>query len=140
SFTGLTAEESKGEGWLDQVLPAHVPRVKQALQQAMERKESIHIEYRLRAADGRYHSMLDSASPQSVADGTFIGYVGFCTDVGATRMTLPNMTVAALPQRRDFATSTDDHSPIGMWKLDQDLTITKTNEAAANQLGVSRES
>ncbi len=39
------------------------------------------MEYRLRRADGEYRWVLDSGAPRFEGDGTFVGYIGSCTDI-----------------------------------------------------------
>ena len=40
------------------------------------------MEYRLRRKDGEYRWMLDTGTPRFDANGTFLGYIGSCIDIG----------------------------------------------------------
>ncbi|WP_335038943.1 PAS domain S-box protein [Nostoc sp.] len=43
--------------------------------------DSFQRQYRLRRADGEYRWILDTAAPRFAADGSFVGYIGYCVDI-----------------------------------------------------------
>ncbi len=135
--------EMRGEAvanqWRDRIHPQDQARVLAAWARATEERRSLHVQYRLRRADNQYRVVLDSGSPQFDTTGKLSGYLGFCTDISETRLTQTRMkpNVAARSVREQ--TGTLDHAPIGVWKLDQNLIITKANPAVAAQLGMDPE-
>ncbi|MCC5642716.1 PAS domain S-box protein [Nostoc sp. CHAB 5824] len=50
--------------------------------------DSFQRQYRLRRADGKYRWILDTAAPRFSADGSFVGYIGYCVDITEVRPTL----------------------------------------------------
>ncbi|MEA5622137.1 PAS domain S-box protein [Nostoc sp. UHCC 0251] len=47
--------------------------------------DSFQRQYRLRRADGEYRWILDTAAPRFAADGSFVGYIGYCVDITEVR-------------------------------------------------------
>jgi len=133
TFTGSTIEKQRGDGWLQSVFPTHVARVKSALSNAKKGQSNYHLEYHFKGTDGRYHTMLETGAAQFTPDGTFAGFVGWCTDLGETRLTQHNLGAVSL---RPEPSSTHDNSPIGIWKLDEKLAVLKANSAVGAQLGL----
>jgi PAS domain S-box-containing protein len=134
-FTGRSLAEELCQGWLNNVFPPHIPRVKETFKRAFFTLQNYRIEYRLKAADGRYRTVLESGSAQFTQDGTFAGYIGWCADIEQTRMTQHGIATIYEATADTYA-GTNDNSPIGIWKLDRKLTIVKVNPAAIVQLGV----
>lgn len=143
-WSELTGEpQATGEAvaiqWRDRIHPQDQARVLSAWAKAMEERRSLHVQYRLKRADNQYRLVLDSGTPQLGADGKLKGYLGFCTDINETRLTQtrikPNVATRGVREQ----TGTLDHAPIGVWKLDQNLVITKANPAVAAQLGMDPE-
>jgi PAS domain S-box-containing protein len=86
----------------------------------------------LRRADGQFRLLLESAAPQFGPDGSFMGMMGSCNDVSETRFTQHRISMPARANAN--FTSTLDHAPIAIWKLDRNLVIQKANPAVASQL------
>jgi diguanylate cyclase (GGDEF)-like protein/PAS domain S-box-containing protein len=80
-FTGLSLDESLGEGWLPAFHPADQPRAAARWEQATSTGEPYEIEYRLRRADGEYRWMLGRAVPLRDDTGTIVRWFGTCTDI-----------------------------------------------------------
>ena len=81
SFTGQTAEQTEGYGWLDATHPDDKERAGQVFMDALERREPFRLEYRLRRADGTYRWAIDAAEPRFTPDGKFVGYIGSVIDI-----------------------------------------------------------
>ena len=62
-YSGMTAEESTGTGWVDAVHPEDRARQEPAWSEAFKRGEGFEFEYRLRRADGVYRWFLARAEP-----------------------------------------------------------------------------
>lgn len=125
--------------WRERIHPQDQARVLMAWTKATAEHRSLHVQYRIRRADGQYRVVLDSGSPQFDGEGKLSGYLGFCTDIGETRLTQTRMKASVASRSVREQTGTLDHAPIGVWKLDQNLIITKANPAVAAQLGMDPE-
>ncbi|MGH9721636.1 MAG: PAS domain S-box protein [Bryobacteraceae bacterium] len=83
-FTGRSAEQEEGGGWLDGVHPDDARRAGDSFRQAREGGREVQIEYRLQRA-GVYRSVLDTAVPRRLPDGGLAGYIGCATDITARK-------------------------------------------------------
>ena len=81
-FTGRTVDQELGEGWLKGVHPDDLTHCLDVCGTAFGKREPFTVEYRLRRNDGEYRWLLDSGTPRFEADGTFLGYIGSCIDIG----------------------------------------------------------
>ena len=80
-FTGRTANEELGDGWLADVHPDDAERCFQAYSSSFEARTRLQIEYRLRRADGAYRWVLSTKVPRFSPGGVFAGYIGCATDI-----------------------------------------------------------
>ncbi len=81
-FTGRTVDQELGEGWLKGVHPEDLAHTLDICGTAFARREPFTVEYRLRRNDGEYRWLLDTGTPRFDVDGTFLGYIGSCIDIG----------------------------------------------------------
>lgn len=86
-YTGQSAAETAGTGWLAAVHPDDRAPFQAALAAAQERQQPCSIELRLRHADGSYRWMLNDAAPRHDSTGRYIGYIGHCLDISSQRET-----------------------------------------------------
>ena len=82
NFTGRTMEEELGDGWLKGVHAEDLAHILEVCGGAFAKREPFTVEYRLRRQDGEYRWLLDTGTPRFDVDGTFLGYVGSCIDIG----------------------------------------------------------
>jgi two-component system cell cycle sensor histidine kinase/response regulator CckA len=68
-------------GWAAGVHPEDFDRCLSIYAAAFDKRETFHVEYRLRRADGEYRWILDTGSPRYAADGAFAGYIGSGVDI-----------------------------------------------------------
>ena len=80
-FTGLSLEDLLDNGWLSVVHPDDLELCVNTYMPAVEAREPLSLEYRIRRADGCYRWILDMGTPNYNADGTFVGYVGSSVDI-----------------------------------------------------------
>jgi PAS domain S-box-containing protein len=84
-FTGQTADEYLGWGWLDVVLEEDRLRVKQNWRRAVEAASPYYAEYRLRSRDGVYRWVAVRAAPVLEADGSVREWIGTHSDIDASK-------------------------------------------------------
>lgn len=132
-FTGNSIDEERGFGWRKHIHPVDLKKYRSIVDNAVERKLPWHIEVRLQGFNGRYVRFLESAFPLFLPDKTFIGYVGYCTDVNGSRSTNPK-AASARSSIRTF--NSLDLSPIGVVHLDTDLVIRQANARIQDLFGV----
>ncbi len=79
--TGLTPEQTLGEGWKTVLHAEDAPRLLAAWQASLKSRTFLEVEARYRCADGVYRWMLVRAAPVSNADGSVAGWIGSSTDI-----------------------------------------------------------
>ena len=84
-FTGRSMDQELGDGWAEGVHPADFQHCLNTYTSHFERRIPFTLEYRLRRADGQYRWILDNGAPRFDTDGTFLGYIGSCTDINAIK-------------------------------------------------------
>jgi PAS domain S-box-containing protein len=80
-FTGQTADEGLGFGWLDCVHPDDRERAREAFLAASVRHEPFRLDYRVRRHDGEWRWAIDAAAPWFAPDGAFLGFIGSVIDI-----------------------------------------------------------
>ncbi len=86
-FTGLTLEQSLGNGWQTAIHPDDLPGLLKAIRAAFHQHNDFTGEYRLRHHSGDYRWMLVKGTPRYNSHGDFIGYMGQCLDITADKET-----------------------------------------------------
>lgn len=84
-FTGRPMEEQLGFLWAEGVHPDDFERCKRVYYEAFDRREPFRLDCRFRRHDGEWRILDDSGLPRFAEDGTFLGYIGACTDVTEAR-------------------------------------------------------
>lgn len=80
-FTGRCLEDELGSGWTTSIHPEDVEGFLASYREAFGDRRNFFIEHRLRRADGDYRWVLNSGAARFEGDGSFVGYIGSCTDV-----------------------------------------------------------
>lgn len=133
-FTGRDLAAERDRGWMENVDQQDLQKVWKICSKALLEKQSYHVQYRLKRADGQSRLVLESATPQFSANGTFIGMMGSCSDVSMTRLT--QQGISSPNTLGGSFSSTLDHAPIAIWRLDHDLVVRKVNPAVLTMLGL----
>jgi PAS domain S-box-containing protein len=82
TFSGMTWEQTQGNGWAACLHPDDLPRTIQSWTTALQTGEPYEIEYRLkRAADGAYRWFLAQARPLRNAEGQVVKWFGMLTEI-----------------------------------------------------------
>ncbi|MCC5663249.1 PAS domain S-box protein [Nostoc sp. CHAB 5784] len=80
--------EEIGNIWACSVHPEDRQRCEDIYLRALTAHDSFQRQYRLRRADGEYRWILDTAVSRFAADGSFVGYIGYCVDITEVSPTL----------------------------------------------------
>jgi PAS domain S-box-containing protein len=80
-FTGMSLEESYGEGWNKPFHPDDQERAWRAWNHAVQTGDTYQVESRIRAAGGTYRWFLMRGEPFKEADGRTVKWFGTCTDI-----------------------------------------------------------
>lgn len=80
-FTGLSQEESQGNGWESAVHPEDRDTIVNSWMQAVRTRAPYHAQFRLRRFDGIYRDVLVYGYSSSDPEDNFIGYTGTILDI-----------------------------------------------------------
>lgn len=80
-FTGRSAADALGRGWLAVVHPDDRDRALSTLLEGIARREPFTSDLRIRRRDGSYRWMINTASPRFENGGTFVGFIGSVVDI-----------------------------------------------------------
>ncbi|MCE9673059.1 PAS domain-containing protein [Myxococcus stipitatus] len=94
-YTGLTAEESLGEGWRRVLHPDDQPEAFRRWAHALRGGEPYEMEYRCRRHDGTWRWFLGRARPLRDEQGRVLRWFGTCTDIEDTRRAADSMRFLA---------------------------------------------
>jgi PAS domain S-box-containing protein len=133
-FIGVSYRDVEGDGWKKIIHPEDRERVGTLIESAVATRQSFHIEYRMRRADGSFRQVLDSGSPEFGDDGRLFGFTGYCTDINETVHSSDQLSAFKMPSEKSQV-DTHFNSPIAIWKLDREFRIEKVNPIAYEQLG-----
>ena len=81
TFTGRTMAEELGHGWTEGVHPDDYDRCLEMYIAHFDIRKEFRMQYRLRRCDGAYRWIDDTGIPRYARDGTFLGYIGSCSDI-----------------------------------------------------------
>jgi PAS domain S-box-containing protein len=81
SFTGRTQTQELGNGWTEGVHRDDFDRCLKIYTSHFEDRKQFRMQYRLRRYDGAYRWIDDTGNPRYASDGTFVGYIGSCSDI-----------------------------------------------------------
>ena len=79
-FTGVPAEKLLIDGWTQVIHRDDLGTVLKVYYEAVERRSSYQLEYRMRRADGEYRHMLGTTSPRYLG-GEYAGHSGTIVDI-----------------------------------------------------------
>jgi PAS domain S-box-containing protein len=81
-YTGLSIQQSQGNGWLQAIHPDDQQRILALWQSAVQTGRPYEAELRLRqGTTGAYRWFLIKSVPYKDAQGTILKYIGTCTDI-----------------------------------------------------------
>ena len=80
-WTGLSFEDSLGEGWLNGLYMDDRPKARDKFVHDIENRSIYEVEFRISHTDGTLHYCIASGRPEYKTDGAFAGYIGTCVDI-----------------------------------------------------------
>lgn len=80
-FTGRSTEELLGERWAEGIHPEDKQRCFEIYLLAFKKHQRFQYVCRYLHADGEYRWLINMGVPRFASDGSFIGYIGCCTDI-----------------------------------------------------------
>jgi PAS domain S-box-containing protein len=134
TFTGQSADEAKGRGWLQAIHPEDRERVEKVLQKALETRTPYKTEYRLRRHDGGYRVVAARWAPVVEDDGAVYELIGTATDITEEKQA-EILRRASEKKYRQIV----EGAPEGIWIIDRDNRTTFANPRLAQMLGWSKE-
>jgi PAS domain S-box-containing protein len=107
-FTGRDIQQELGDGWFEGVHPEDSDRCQKTYISHFDARKKFRMDYRLRCNDGTYRWIDDAGIPRYARDGSFLGYIGSCTDVHEYRETQNELRrrlleISQLKERADAA-------------------------------------
>jgi two-component system sensor histidine kinase/response regulator len=106
-YTGLTASQCLGGGWLQAVFAEDAERVNEAWQRAVTTGCPYDIEYRLRRHDGEPHWFSVSGVPLRDLSGAVSRWIGVCTDIHEIKDTEALLEKSLEARTRDLVLARD---------------------------------
>jgi PAS domain S-box-containing protein len=132
-YTGLTLEESYGEGWITPFHPSDRQRAWDAWQRATRYRDTYSLECRLRRADGVYRWWLIRGVPQFRANGEISKWFGTCTDIEQIKVAEQSLKESEAKFSGIIAISAD-----AIISIDDEQRITMFNHGAERIFGYSQ--
>lgn len=114
-FRGRTRAQEIGEGWAEGIHPEDREGCLATYRGAVARREPFEMTYRLRRHDGQFRWISDRGTPYCDGEGTFLGYLGSCSDI------TPQVDLQkALQQQAELAEEASRHKTRLMSALSHD--------------------
>jgi PAS domain S-box-containing protein len=134
-YTGLTLEESYGDGWIKPFHPEDRQRAWDAWQRAVQHRHLYSLECRLRRADGVYQWWLIRGVPLLGANGEIRKWFGTCTDIEQIKRIEQELRDA-----NAFLDAIIENIPLMLFiKESQSLRFVRFNRAGEDFLGWPRQ-
>lgn len=108
-MTGLTAEQTLGDGWLDALHPDDVERVMQTTRDAIASRQPTDIEYRIRRPEGGWRWVRSRGYPRFGPSGEIVSWYGSLEDIQEQKA-----TKEALENSQAALQATADAIPLGV--------------------------
>jgi PAS domain S-box-containing protein len=129
-FTGLSAAEAAGDGWITVFHPDDRARVMDKWRSALATGEPFDVEARERGASGEYRWFLVRAEPLRDERGTIVKWYGSSTDIEDRKRATEALRESEAQWREVF-----EHNPVMYFMVDAAGTVLSVNAFGAAQLG-----
>ena len=132
-YTGLTLEESYGDGWITPFHPDDRQRAWDAWKRATQHRDTYSLECRLRRADGAYRWWLIRGVPLLNANGEISKWFGTCTDIEQIKVAEQRLKESEAKFSGIISISAD-----AIISIDEEQRITIFNDGAEQVFGYSK--
>jgi PAS domain S-box-containing protein len=129
-FTGLSAAEAAGDGWITVFHPEDRARAIIKWRQALASGDPFEVEARGRSASGEYRWFLVRAEPLRDEKGTIVKWYGSSTDIEDRKRATEALSESEEQWREVF-----EHNPVMYFMVDAAGTVLSVNAFGAAQLG-----
>ena len=103
-FTGMTLEQTQGQGWMAALHPSDLEHTSHTWEEALRRGDKYEVEHRLRRRSGEYHWFLTRALPLRDESGKVVKWYGSNTDIEEKKRTEEALAKAkAIAEAASFA-------------------------------------
>ena len=123
-FTGQTATEALGFGWIDAVHPDERDDARGVFLDANRRRTPFELRHRVRRHDGEYRWVIDAGRPIFGAADAFAGFVGSVIDVHDRRVA---------EERLELVVSSGE---VGLWYCDLPFDVLVWNPKVREHFGL----
>ena len=129
-FTGLPAEEGRGQGWAAVIHPDDRAAMMEKWRSAVTTGGSFEAEARARGASGEYRWFLARAKPLRDESGSIVKWYGTSTDIEDRKRATDALRESEQQWQELF-----EHNPVMYFMVDAAGTILSVNNFGATQLG-----
>ncbi len=138
-YTGLSLEESMGDGWITRFHPDDKVHASEAWREATATGRIYSTECRLRSAQGEYHWWLIRGVPIRDGAGQILKWFGTCTDIQELKLAelAISRTNDALEQQQTELRALIDMVPAMIVFKDTNNVFRRVNRRLAESLGKS---
>ncbi|HEY7851277.1 MAG TPA: PAS domain S-box protein, partial [Ktedonobacterales bacterium] len=141
AFTGQTATQAAGWGWLDALHPHERQLTGRLLREAVARQQPFELDYQVRGSDGVYRAFVVRTAPVLGANGSLREWVSAASDI-SERQRLDAKLAEADRERaalREHERALLESSADGFFVVDTAGTLTYINASLEWMLGRRRE-
>ncbi len=129
-FSGLSAAEAAGDGWIATFHPDDRAKVVDKWRTAVATGEPFEAEARRRSANGEYHAFLGQARPLRDERGNIVKWCGSSTDLEDVKRAMEALRESEAQWREVF-----EHNPAMYFMVDAAGAVLSVNAFGAAQLG-----
>jgi len=133
-FTGRTLEQEIGNGWTEGIHPEDIKDCLATYAASFGARIPFRMEYRLRRYDGEFRWIDDAGIPRYEEDGTFLGYIGSCTDIHDIRASVSESTVRRTQLEQRVAAQTVELEQEKEWRQEAQAKASSDSVARKDTL------
>ena len=108
---GATNEQINEKGFISYIHPDDVKKCMPIFKDALDKRIPFEVEFRLKTSTGLYVTVKDYGVPRYLKNGTYVGYIGYCTDL-TDNQTLLNNLKESETRFKNIA----NNAPVMMWE------------------------